>query len=136
MRILQFAFGDNDSNYFLPHHYISNTVAYTGTHDNDTSLGWWNSAKEHEKNFAQFYLGSEGKEINWDMINVLSGSAADTVVFPLQDVIGLDSEHRMNFPGTPSGNWEWRFSWSQLQDSYTERLENLTASSKRNPRIP
>lgn len=136
MRILQFAFGDNDSNYFLPHHYISNTVAYTGTHDNDTSLGWWNSAKDHEKSFAKYYLGSEDKEINWDMMNALSESAANTVIFPLQDVIGLDSDHRMNFPGTPWGNWEWRFSWDQLQNRHTEELENITNSHKRNPRAP
>jgi 4-alpha-glucanotransferase len=136
MRILQFAFGDNDSNYFLPHHYISNTVAYTGTHDNDTSLGWWISAKDHEKSFAKFYLGSEGKEINWDMINALSGSAANTVIFPLQDVLGLNSDHRMNFPGTAWGNWEWRFSWGQLQSWHTERLGNLTNSHQRNPRVP
>jgi 4-alpha-glucanotransferase len=136
MRILQFAFGDNDSNYFLPHHYIANTVAYTGTHDNDTSLGWWNSATEHEKKFALSYLGSEGKEINWDMIDALSASAANTVVFPLQDVMGLNSEHRMNFPGTPLGNWEWRFSWNWLQNWQTEKLEGLTASHHRNPRVP
>lgn len=135
MRILQFAFGDNDSNYFLPHHYISNTVAYTGTHDNDTTLGWWNSAKEHERSFAKYYLHSEGKEINWDMIGALAESAANTVIFPLQDVLGLDSEHRMNFPGTPFGNWEWRFSWDQLQLWQTERLKELTDSHKRNPRV-
>jgi len=134
MRILQFAFGDNDSNFFLPHHYISNTVAYTGTHDNDTSLGWWNSAKEHEKSFAKYYLGSEGKEINWDMINALSASAANTVIYPLQDVLGLNSDHRMNIPGTAWGNWEWRFSWAQLQNWQTERLEHLTTLYKRNLR--
>ena len=136
MRILQFAFGDNDTNYFLPHHFIANTVAYTGTHDNDTTLGWWNSATEHEKQFALSYLGSDGKEINWDMINALSGSAANTVMFPLQDVMGLDSQHRMNFPGTPWGNWEWRFSWNRLQNWQTEKLAALTALNHRNPRAP
>ena len=135
MRILQFAFGDNDSNYFLPHHYITNTVAYTGTHDNDTTLGWWNTAGEHEKNFAQFYLHSDGKEINWDMMSALAESAANTVIFPLQDVLGLGSADRMNFPGTPWGNWEWRFTWQRVQDWQTERLGELTNSHKRNPRI-
>lgn len=134
MRILQFAFGDNDSNYFLPHHYIVNTVAYTGTHDNDTSLGWWNSASEHEKNFAQFYLDSDGKEINWDMINALSESAANTVIFPLQDVLGLGNTDRMNFPGTPWGNWEWRFTWDRVQSWQTKKLGELTNTHKRNPR--
>ena len=136
MRILQFAFGDNDSNFFLPHHYVPNTVAYTGTHDNDTSLGWWNSAAEHEKNFAKYYLKSDGTEINWDMMKVLAASAADTVIFPLQDVLGLDSRHRMNLPGTAWGNWEWRFSWEQLQDSHTERLAKLTTEQLRNPKVP
>lgn len=134
MRILQFAFGDNDSNFFLPHHYVANTVAYTGTHDNDTSLGWWNSAREHEKNYAKFYLKSDGAEINWDMMQALAASAADTVIFPLQDVMGLDSHHRMNLPGTAWGNWEWRFSWAQLQDAQTQRLARLTAEHLRNPR--
>jgi 4-alpha-glucanotransferase len=136
MRILQFAFGDNDSNFFLPHHYIANTVAYTGTHDNDTSLGWWNSAKDHEKRFAKFHLHCEGNEINWDMIKALSASAANTVIFPLQDVIGLNSEHRMNYPGTSSGNWEWRFSWDQLQEWQTKRLGELTIAHQRNLKLP
>lgn len=134
MRILQFAFGDNDSNFFLPHHYVSNTVAYTGTHDNDTSIGWWNTALEHEKSFARYYLKSDGAEINWDMMQALADSAADTVIFPLQDVMGLDSHHRMNLPGTAWGNWEWRFSWNQIQDAQTDRLANLTAVHLRNPR--
>ena len=135
MRILQFAFGDNDSNYFLPHHYITNTVAYTGTHDNDTTLGWWNTAGEHEKSFAKFYLHSDSKEINWDMMSALAKSAANTVIFPLQDVMGLGSPDRMNFPGTPWGNWEWRFTWQRVQDWQTERLREFTNSHKRNPRI-
>jgi 4-alpha-glucanotransferase len=135
MRILQFAFGDSESNYFLPNHYISNTVAYSGTHDNDTSLGWWNTASEHEKGFARHYLGCDGNEINWDMIKALSASAANAVIFPLQDVLGLGSEHRMNFPGIALGNWEWRFSWNQIQDWQMERLKELTTLHKRNPRL-
>lgn len=125
MRILQFAFGEDERNYFLPHHYIANCVAYTGTHDSDTSVGWWNTARAHEKEFAQRYLNFDGHEINWQMINILSGSNADTVIFPLQDVIGLNSEHRMNLPGTAEGNWEWRFSWEMLQAWHAERLAEL-----------
>jgi 4-alpha-glucanotransferase len=134
MRILQFAFGDNESNYYLPHHYTTNTVAYTGTHDNDTSIGWWNSASEHVKHFAKYYLGTDGEEINWVMINALTESAANTVIFPMQDVLGLNSEHRMNIPGTSWGNWEWRFTWDQLQGWQTERLHSLTTLNKRNIR--
>ena len=135
MRILQFAFGGNDSNTYLPHHYIANTVAYTGTHDNDTTVGWWNSAPEHEKNYARYYLSTDGHDINWAAISALSASKANTVIFPLQDVLGLNSDSRMNIPGKAWGNWEWRFSWEQLQDSYTERFEQITNVNNRNPRI-
>jgi 4-alpha-glucanotransferase len=135
MRILQFAFGDSESNYFLPNHYISNTVAYSGTHDNDTTLGWWNTASEHEKSFAKHYLACDGSEINWDMIKALTASAANAVIYPLQDVLGMGSEHRMNIPGTAWGNWEWRFSWSQIQDWQMEMLRDLTNTHKRNPRF-
>lgn len=131
MRILQFAFGEDERNYFLPHHYVANCVAYTGTHDNDTSVGWWNTAREHEKSFAQRYLNFDGNEINWQMINILSASAANTVIFPLQDVIGLNSEHRMNMPGTSEGNWSWRFSWGQIQSWHTDRLEELSLRHNR-----
>lgn len=135
MRILQFAFGDNDSNIYLPHHYNSNTVAYTGTHDNDTIVGWWNSAREHEKNYARYYLNTDGHEINWKTIDALSASKANTVIYPLQDVLGLNSDARMNIPGKAWGNWEWRFSWEQLKSSHTERFEQITNRHKRNPRI-
>jgi len=126
MRILQFAFGEDERNYFLPHHYISNCVAYTGTHYNDTSVGWWSTASEHEKGFAHRYLSFDGNEINWQMISVLSASAANTVIYPLQDVIGLNSEHRMNMPGTSEGNWAWRFTWNQLQPWHANRLAELS----------
>jgi len=131
MRILQFAFGEDERNYFLPHHYVANCVAYTGTHDNDTSVGWWNTAKEHEKSFAQHYLNFDGNEINWQMINLLSASAANTVIYPLQDIIGLSSEHRMNMPGTSLGNWAWRFSWNQLQPWHADRLAELSLRHSR-----
>lgn len=135
MRILQFAFGGNDSNTYLPHHYIENTVAYTGTHDNDTTIGWWHSAPEHEKNYARYYLATGGHDIHWVTINALSASRANTVIFPLQDVLGLSSDCRMNIPGNAWGNWEWRFTLEQLQDSCTQRLEQITAANNRNPRI-
>ncbi|MDD4911034.1 MAG: 4-alpha-glucanotransferase [Sideroxydans sp.] len=134
MRILQFAFGEDESNYFLPHHYVANAVAYTGTHDNDTSVGWWNSAKEHEKSFAQRYLGCDCHEINWQFIKALSVSAANTVLYPLQDVMGLGGQHRMNFPGTAVGNWEWRFDWAALNDGSAEKLAKFATLHSRNPR--
>jgi 4-alpha-glucanotransferase len=131
MRILQFAFGEGEANYFLPHHYVSNTVAYTGTHDNDTTLGWWSTAPEHEQNFARQYLGSDGRAIQNDMIKALSHSVANTVIFPMQDVLGLSGEHRMNFPGQAKGNWEWRFSWNQVNSEYAETLARLSIESGR-----
>lgn len=126
MRILQFAFAEREDNLFLPHHYVPNTIAYTGTHDNDTTLGWWSNAPDHDKAFAQHYLGSDGHEILWDMMRALSGSVANLVIFPMQDVLGLSGEHRMNFPGHPKGNWEWRFSWDQIQPRLTQALAKMS----------
>lgn len=131
MRILQFAFGNGESNHFLPHHYVQNTVAYTGTHDNNTTLGWWNALPDHEKAFARYYLGCDGEAINWVMMRTLSKSVANTVIFPLQDVLGLSCEHRMNFPGQPTGNWEWRFSWDQIKPEYTQALAEMSAKNQR-----
>lgn len=135
MRVLQFAFAEGEDHYFLPHRYVPNTVAYTGTHDNDTATGWWNSASSREKEFAQHYLKSEGNDIHWNMMRALAGSAANTVVYPMQDVLGLGSEHRMNFPGHPSGSWEWRFSWPQVRPEYTWTLEQLTEECERIPHV-
>lgn len=133
MRVLHFAFAEGEANLFLPHHYIPNAVAYTGTHDNDTTLGWWNTASANEKAFALQYLKSDGQAIQWDMMRALSASVASTVIFPMQDVLGLSSEHRMNFPGHPTGNWEWRFSWSQVSQEYTQKLARMSAAYERLP---
>ena len=131
MRILQFAFGDGESNLFLPHNYVPNTIAYTGTHDNDTTLGWWNALPNHEKSFALRYLGSDGSDIHSDMMRALSGSVANTVIFPMQDVLALPGDYRMNFPGQATGNWEWRFSWEQVLPEYTQLLADISESHGR-----
>lgn len=131
MRVLQFAFGDDENNHFLPHHYIENTIAYTGTHDNDTAIGWWSSASDKEKAFLQNYLATSGQTIQWDMMNALSASQANMVIYPLQDVLGLGPEHRMNYPGKPSGNWEWRFSWAQLKQEQTQLLAKISVEHNR-----
>lgn len=131
MRILQFAFAEDDSNHFLPHNYLPNTIAYTGTHDNDTMVGWWNAASEQEKNFVRHYFGKEVIDVPWDMIAVLSDSVANTVIFPMQDVLCLSGEHRMNYPGSNKGNWEWRFSWEQVQPWQTLKLAKMTAENGR-----
>jgi 4-alpha-glucanotransferase len=131
MRILQFAFGEGEANHFLPHHYVPNTIAYTGTHDNDTTIGWWKSATDHEKTFAMRYLKSDGHEIHLDMMRAISNSVANLVIFPMQDALGLSGDHRMNFPGQPTGSWEWRFSWEQVQPRHTQALAKMSVESGR-----
>lgn len=133
MRILQFAFGEDESHHFLPHHYVPNSVAYTGTHDNDTSIGWWHTATPREKGFAQKYLVSDGQMIHWDMIRAISNSEANTVIISMQDVLGLSGEHRMNFPGQQDGSWEWRFTWEQVRPEQTLQLATITSQYRRNP---
>ena len=133
MRILQFAFAEGEDNYFLPHHYVPNSIAYTGTHDNDTVLGWWNSAADQEQAFAKHYLHSDGLQIQWDMMRAISKSVANIVIFPMQDVLGLSSNHRMNYPGQSTGSWEWRFSWDQVQPSHTLKLAKMSSEYARIP---
>jgi 4-alpha-glucanotransferase len=138
MRILQFAFGtDSLAEYYLPHRYIHHCFVYTGTHDNDTTVGWFTNEQANttqtpeevlaERAFALRYLGTSGEEIHWDMIRAAMTSVADTAVFPLQDILGLDSNARMNIPGHASGNWGWRFQASQLDTRTITRLADMTA---------
>jgi 4-alpha-glucanotransferase len=127
MKVLQFAFADGPENAFLPHHYGNNCVVYTGTHDNDTTCGWYEKATEHERDFVRRYCKTDGHEINWDLIKLALQSSADIAVIPFQDVIGLGSEGRMNFPGTIEENWEWRFTWEQVGPEPANRLYELTA---------
>lgn len=137
MKVLQFGFGsDTGSRTYLPHNYLQNAVAYTGTHDNDTTLGWWTSRKEdvtsagsesrHERERAEIYLGTDSTGINWAFIRAVMASIADTAIIPLQDVLGLGSEARMNTPGTPNGNWRWRYTAEALTPQLTNRLRVLT----------
>jgi 4-alpha-glucanotransferase len=125
MKVLQFAFGSGPKNPFLPHNHVPNSVVYTGTHDNDTTLGWFPKAGDAEKDYARRYLGTGATEVNWDLMRVASASVSDIAIFPLQDVLGLGSEGRMNTPGLAAGNWAWRFTWDQLPTGATERLRNL-----------
>jgi 4-alpha-glucanotransferase len=108
MRILQFGFGAGPEDPFLPHNYPVNTVVYTGTHDNDTALGWYKRVPEAEKDFCRRYLGRDAKNISWDLIRASWASVAIFALAPLQDFLGLDNSARMNYPGNPSGNWNWR----------------------------
>lgn len=126
MRVLHFAFGgedkDRNQNTFLPHNYEPETVVYTGTHDNDTTKGWWASATERERAYVRDYLPTNGDTIHWDLIRAACASVANTAIYPMQDVLGLDTECRMNFPGKSEGYWEWRFSWVQVQPEHASRL--------------
>jgi 4-alpha-glucanotransferase len=127
MRILQFAWGEDDTaeRRFLPHRYEPDTVVYTGSHDNDTTLGWWSSAPESTRHHLREYLATDGRAVHWDLIRAACASVADTAVYPLQDVMGLDGAHRMNFPGQSSGWWVWRFAWEQVPADAAARLRRL-----------
>ena len=124
MKILQFAFSGPD-NPFLPHNYSANCVAYTGTHDNDTARGWYESAPAHEQDFARRYLATDGENFPWDLVRAAWGSVAVYAVAPMQDLLGLGNEARMNFPSTLGGNWCWRLESSDLTDELRGRLKDL-----------
>jgi 4-alpha-glucanotransferase len=108
MKILQFAFQTDAHDPFLPHNYPHHCVAYTGTHDNDTTFGWYQSAPEKEKDFARRYLARSGDDITWDFIRSVWSSVAEYAIAPMQDFLSLGSEARMNLPGSTGGNWSWR----------------------------
>ncbi|MBA4262102.1 MAG: 4-alpha-glucanotransferase [Comamonadaceae bacterium] len=132
MRILQFAFGSGPANPYLPHNLERHTIAYTGTHDNQTTVGWWANAPVGEKAAALAYFGHGIEtEPHWTLINALSMSVANTLVVPFQDVLGLDTRHRMNTPGLATGCWEWRFNWSQVNHEPAERLLAMTQAHGR-----
>lgn len=125
MRILQFAFGDRNDHPYLPHNHEHDAVVYTGTHDNDTLLGWWAGAEPHCRRHVQEYLGVDGHDICWDLIRAALASVADTAIVPLQDVLALPTEHRMNRPGVAGGNWSWRFTWADVPPAAADRLRAL-----------
>jgi 4-alpha-glucanotransferase len=142
MAILQFAFGsDAHANDFLPHNYLRKKVVYSGTHDNDTVVGWWNAGVgdstrtaaevDRERERALAYVGGDGSEIHWDFIRTLFVSVADTAIVPLQDVLGAGSDARMNLPGRGHGNWRWRFAASELTPELRRRLRAITEGSGR-----
>ncbi|HEX6385438.1 MAG TPA: 4-alpha-glucanotransferase [Anaerolineae bacterium] len=126
MRILQFAFGGTRESTFLPHNYIQNCAVYTGTHDNETTLGWYRSASPDEQDHVRRYLGVSGQDIVWDMIRLALMSVADTAVIPIQDLMGLGNEARMNYPGRVGGYWRWRYTPDMLTERIAQRLRELT----------
>jgi 4-alpha-glucanotransferase len=125
MRVLQFAWYTDDSNPFLPHHYVHNTVAYTGTHDNDTTLGWWHTAPAVERQRSAIYMGVDPTDPVRAFLHTLWGSRAMFAIAPLQDLLRLGPEARMNLPGTTSGNWTWRVTQRQLESGFDDELADL-----------
>ncbi|MCC6929865.1 MAG: 4-alpha-glucanotransferase [Gemmatimonadaceae bacterium] len=137
MSILQFAFGgDGQASEFKPHNFPRDRVVYTGTHDNDTTMGWWNSTGAgdstrsaedvaREKSYAMRYLNTDGREMHWVLMRAALASVANTVLVPMQDVLGLGSEARMNLPGRQGGNWGFRYSWDQVTPEIAARLREL-----------
>jgi 4-alpha-glucanotransferase len=143
MKILQMSFGkEEQSNSLIPELNQKNIVVYTGTHDNDTSIGWLHTKPGKgntqtaaeitlERKHALKFLGTDGSEINWDFISLAMNSKANTVIIPLQDILGLGTNARMNIPGTVGNNWEWRFKKNKLTSNIIERMRTLTEESKR-----
>ena len=132
MKILQFAFDSGADNPYLPHNHRRNSVVYTGTHDNNTTLGWWNQLDDRVKDRVKEYLGRPTPDIPWAMVETALASVARLAIIPLQDVLGLGEETRMNTPGTAHGNWSWRFAENSLDESLCERLRTTTHLYGRN----
>ena len=134
MKVLQFAFSGPD-NLFLPHAYPRNCVVYTGTHDNDTTRGWYETAPEKEKDFCRRYLRSDGKDIVWDLIRLAWASSAAFALAPMQDLLDLGTEARMNLPGKPSGSWLWRMPEAAVTPELSARLRELNYLYERTNKI-
>jgi len=133
MRVLLFAFGGDSTNNYLPHNYVPNSLVYTGTHDNDTALGWWVKASKHEKQLLSSYLGYPAGQlvssdhISWVLIRMALSSVSDLSIVPLQDILSLDNSARMNRPGTVVGNWSWRYESSEdLTEELSQKLLQMT----------
>jgi 4-alpha-glucanotransferase len=128
MKVLQFAFGADASDPFLPHNYAPECVVYTGTHDNDTVIGWYQvSSAKAERAYARRYMDTDGSDIAWDMIRLAWASVANTAMTTAQDLLSLGHEARMNLPGTVGPpNWSWRFRKNALSDSIAQRLLKMT----------
>lgn len=132
MKVLQFGFETVDSEH-LPHRITPDTVYYTGTHDNDTAVGWHSAMGTEQRQRVRTYLGPSASTIHQIMIRTVLVSVANLAIIPMQDVLGLGTDERMNRPGQPQGNWEWRVQSSQLSDSHATWLRELTELAGRLP---
>jgi 4-alpha-glucanotransferase len=133
MRILQFGFGDRGAHNYLPHRYERNTAVYTGTHDNNTTAGWWaHGASDHEREAVRIYTGTSGEQsVVWPLIRAAAESVADTCIFPLQDVLELGSDARMNTPAEANDNWSWRVAKGAIRSEHSEQLAALAELTDR-----
>jgi 4-alpha-glucanotransferase len=134
MKVLLFAFGGDGTHPYLPHNYAPQTVVYTGTHDTDTLLGWWDAASDRERHFAGTYLACSRETLHWAAIRAACNAVSQMAIYPLQDVLGLPGDQRMNRPGTVGGdNWSWRFGWDALGDEPARVLALMAEVSGRLP---
>jgi 4-alpha-glucanotransferase len=133
MKVLQFAFGEDADNPYLPHHHSEDSVVYTGTHDNDTTLGWWLASGERTRDHVRRYFAIDGNDVVWDMIRAAYASVARWCVVPMQDVLALDGGARMNKPGLAEGNWGWRVRVDAFNDGLASRLRSLATLYGRLP---
>lgn len=133
MKILQFAFGGERNSSFLPHNFTAHCVVYPGTHDNETALGWYRNAAPEEQDHFRRYTATDGHDVSWDMIRLALASVANTAIAPMQDLMKLGNEARMNRPSTASGNWQWRYTDAMLTDEIIRRLGELTVLYGRTP---
>ena len=132
MKIIEFAFDDDEQNAYLPHNYKQNCIVYTGTHDNDTVLGWFSSLGRKSRAFARRYVGIPGrKEVNWQFIRLAMASVADTCIIPMQDYLGLGKEARINTPSTLGTNWKWRMAEGALSEELAARIYEMTKTYAR-----
>ncbi len=132
MKILQFAFDGGPDNPYLPHNHIEHSVVYTGTHDNQTTLGWFNELPTHTQQYVCEYLHTQPYEMPWPLIESAFASVAQIAIIPMQDVLALDGHHRMNTPGVEKGNWRWRFDWSQMPPGVSDKLLHFSHFYGRN----
>lgn len=135
MKILEFAFDSSEANDYIPHNYVKNCIVYTGTHDNDTVIGWFRSAGSSDKKQVLDYLNRNENEIHWSFIRLAWASVAYTAIVPMQDLLGLDTTSRMNLPGTTTNNWVWRAKSSDFSDELAGQLAHVTALFGRTRRV-
>jgi 4-alpha-glucanotransferase len=131
MKILQFAFGGDETNPYLPGNIEENSVVYTGTHDNDTTLGWYQQADQAVKDHLHRYLENEQPDMPNALIALAFSTEAKLAIVPMQDILNLDGGHRMNTPGTTEGNWAWRFEWEALTEAHQQQFKQAVNDAGR-----